>query len=126
VFALVDHHTLECLGLHAAKPGTRFEALELIRQSVRRVFGGFAAGIGAGVQLRHDHGPQYISDDFQDEIAFLGLESSPSFVHAPQGNGIAEWFMGLLKEQLLWIHDCHDVDELNAALQAWRERYNEQ
>jgi transposase InsO family protein len=123
VFALIDHPTLECLGLHAAKPGTRFEALEPIRQGVRRVFGGFAAGIGAGVQLRHDHGPQYISEDFQAEIAFSGLESSPSFVREPQGNGIAEWFMRPLKEQLLWIHDCQDVEELNAGLQAWRERH---
>lgn len=125
VFALIDHHTLECLGLHAAKPATRFEALEPIRQGVRTIFGGFAAGIAGGVQLRHDHGPQYISDDFQAEIAFLGLESSPSFVRAPQGNGIAEWFMRPLKEQLLWIHGCRDLDELNAALQKWRRRYNE-
>ncbi|MDZ7747683.1 MAG: integrase core domain-containing protein [Halofilum sp. (in: g-proteobacteria)] len=47
-------------------------------------------------------------------------------MRAPQGNGIAEWFMGPLKEQLLWIHDCHDLAQLNTALQRWRERYNEQ
>ena len=126
VFALIDHYTLECLGLHAAKPATRFEALEPIRQGVRAVYGGFQRGIATGLALRHDHGSQYVSDDFQAEIAFLGLGSSPSFVRAPQGNGIAEWFMGPLKEQLLWIHDCHDLDELNAALRRWRERYNEQ
>lgn len=126
VFALIDHHSLECLALHAAKPATRFEALEPIRQGVRAVYGDFQAGIAAGLSLRHDHGPQYVSDDFQHELAFLGIESSPSFVRAPQGNGIAEWFMGPLKEQLLWIHDCHDLAQLNAALRHWRERYNEQ
>jgi transposase InsO family protein len=126
VFALIDHHTLECLGLHAAKPATRFEALEPIRQGIRAVYGGFQAGIATGLALRHDHGSQYVSDDFQAEISFLGIESSPSFVRAPQGNGIAEWFMGPLKEQLLWIHGCPDLDELNAALQTWRRRYNEQ
>ena len=33
---------------------------------------------------RHDHGSQYMSDDFQAEIAFLGMESSPSFVRQPE------------------------------------------
>ncbi|MDZ7747682.1 MAG: IS3 family transposase [Halofilum sp. (in: g-proteobacteria)] len=68
VFALIDHHTLECLGLHAAKPATRFEALEPIRQGVRAVYGGFRADIAVGLALRHDHGPQYVSDDFQHEL----------------------------------------------------------
>ena len=31
VFVAVDHCTAECIGLHAAKRGTRFEALEPIR-----------------------------------------------------------------------------------------------
>ena len=34
VFVAVDHCTTECIGLHAAKRGTRFEALEPIRQGV--------------------------------------------------------------------------------------------
>ena len=39
VFVAVDHCTTECIGLHAAKRGTRFEALEPIRQGVRARFG---------------------------------------------------------------------------------------
>ena len=31
VFVAVDHCTTECIGLHAAKRGNRFEALEPIR-----------------------------------------------------------------------------------------------
>jgi hypothetical protein len=83
IFALTDHYTLECLGPHAAKPATRFEALEPVRQGLRTVYGHFRARIATGVRLRHDHGSQYISDDFQNEIAFLGIESSPSFVRCP-------------------------------------------
>ena len=41
VFIAVDHCTSECVGIHAAKYATRFEALEVIRQGVRRNFGGF-------------------------------------------------------------------------------------
>src|SRR3989441_9134645 len=32
VFVAVDHCTTECVGLHAAKKATRFEALEPLRQ----------------------------------------------------------------------------------------------
>jgi hypothetical protein len=31
--------------------------------------------VAAGLMLRHDHGPNYMSDDFQSEIAFLGIEA---------------------------------------------------
>ena len=34
-----------------------------------------------------------MSDHFQKEIAFLGIESSPAFVPAPEGNGCAERFI---------------------------------
>ena len=93
VFVAVDHCTTECIGLHASRSGSRFEALEPIRQGVRERFGGFAEGIADGLALRHDHGSNYLADDFQQEVAFLGIESSPSFVREPEGNGVAERFI---------------------------------
>ena len=50
----------------------RFEALEPVRQAVRQRFGAFAKDIAAGLELRHDHGSQYVSHHFQSEIRFLG------------------------------------------------------
>jgi hypothetical protein len=38
VFVAIDHCTLEGVGIHAATTATRFEALEPIRQGVRRQF----------------------------------------------------------------------------------------
>ena len=35
IFFAVDHCSLECVGLHAAQRGTRFEALEPLRQGLR-------------------------------------------------------------------------------------------
>jgi putative transposase len=75
--------------VHAHSRATRFEALEPIRQGVRQYFGGFAKGIACGLAVRHDHGSQYMSDHFQKEIGFLGIESSPAFVRASEGNGCA-------------------------------------
>ena len=102
VFAAVDHCTAECVGIHAVKRATRFEALEPLRQGVRQHFGGFRAAAAEGLRLRHDHGSQFMSDDFQNELTSLGIESSPAFVREPEGNGCIERFFRTLKEQLLW------------------------
>src|SRR4029079_11317033 len=64
VFIAVDHCSAECVGIHAHARATRFEALEPIRQGVRRYFGGFAANVAHGLAVRHDHGSQYMSDHF--------------------------------------------------------------
>ena len=64
VFVAVDHCTAECIGLHAAKRGTRFEALEPIRQGIRERFGGIGDGVARGLRRRHDHGSNYLADDF--------------------------------------------------------------
>jgi putative transposase len=110
--------------IHAVKKATRFEALEPVRQGVREHFGFFSQGGATGLRLRHDHGSVYMSDDFQNEIWFLGIESSPAFVRQPEGNACIERFFRTLKEQLLWIHHFHDLDELQTALAEFRDRYS--
>ena len=92
VFVAVDHCTAECIGLHAAKAGP-VEVLEPIRQGIRERFGGIGDGVARGLRLRHDHGSNYLADDFQQEVAFSVSMSSPSFVREPEGNGVAEIFI---------------------------------
>jgi putative transposase len=125
VFVAVDHCTGECVGLHAARRGTRFEALEPLRQGVREHFGGFEAGIACGLAIRHDHGSAYLSREFQRELTFLGMTSSPSYVREPEGNGCAERFIRTLKENLLWVRAFATVGELAVALGAFKRQYNE-
>jgi putative transposase len=124
VFVTVDHCSTECLGIHASRGAGRFEALEPVEQAVRRCRGGFAEGAAAGIRLRHDHGSQDVSHDFQKELRFLGLESSPAFVREPEGNGCAERFIRTLKGNLLWVRRFETVEELRLALQRFREIYN--
>ena len=124
VFAAVDHCTAECVGIHAVKRATRFEALEPLRQGVREHFGAFGPKVAVGLQIRHDHGSQYMSDHFQKELRFLGMESSPAFVREPEGNGCIERFFRTLKEQLLWVRHFQDLEELQLALRDFRNRYN--
>jgi putative transposase len=68
------------------------------------------------LKLRHDHGSNYMSGDFQDEIKCLGIEASPSFVRQPEGNGVAERFIRTLKENLLWVRTFKTIEELRAEL----------
>ena len=103
VFVAVEHSNSEVVGVHASRSANRFEALEPVRQGVRRCFGAIAPGVARGLKLRHDHGSNYMSGDFQDEIECLGIEASPSFVREPEGNGVAERFIRTLKENLLWV-----------------------
>lgn len=124
VFVAVDHCSAECVGIHAHPQATRFQALEPIRQGVRQRFGGFAKAIARGLAVRHDHGSQYMSHQFQKEVAFLGIESSPAVVRAPEGNGCAERFIRTLKENLLWVRTFETIEELRQALLAFRETYN--
>ncbi len=124
VFIAVDHCSAECVGIHAAQRATRFEALEPIRQGVRQHFGGFAKNIARALSVRHDHGSQYMSDAFQKELEFLGIESSPAFVRAPEGNGCAERFIRTLKENLLWVQTFDTIEQLRHALLMFRETYN--
>jgi putative transposase len=124
IFLAVDHFSAECVGIHAAKHGTRFEALEPLRQGVRVHFGAFSQDVARGLALRHDHGSQYMSQVFQDELAFLGIKSSPAFVREPQGNGCAERFIRTLKENLLWLTTFETLEDLRVALLEFKQRYN--
>src|SRR5262245_61431111 len=65
ILIAVDHDSAECVGIHAAKQGTRFEALEPIRQGVCTYCGAFGPDIAQGLLLRHDHGSQYMSHVLQ-------------------------------------------------------------
>jgi hypothetical protein len=71
------------VGIHASSSASRWQALEPIRQGVAKHFGAVEENVAAGLVLRHDHGPNYLADDFQDEIEFLGTEISPAFVRQP-------------------------------------------
>ena len=82
--------------------------------------------IAKDLKIRHDHGSQHMADKLQDEIDFLGMTSSPSFVREPEGNGCAERFIRTLKENLLWVRTFETVEQLRLALLEFKRTYNDQ
>jgi len=75
-------------------------------------------------KLRHDHGSQFISHAFRDHPKTAGIESGPSCVRQPEGNGCVERFIRTLTEQLLRLHRFRNVAELNQALRDFAHRFN--
>ena len=43
-----------------------------LRQGVANA-GEIGDGVARGLRLRHDHGSNYLADDFQQEVAFFGI-----------------------------------------------------
>ena len=91
-----------------------------------RTLRGHRRGVARGLRLRHAHGSNDLADDFQQEVAFFGIESSPSFVREPEGNGVAERFIRTLKENLLWVRSFETIEELRLALLEFKRTDNEQ
>jgi putative transposase len=91
-FGAIDHGIDEVLGWHVAKRGDRWAALEPIRQGVRHAFGAFRKDIARGLAIRCDWGPQYIADAWINEVKWLGITISPSYVGEPECKGVIARF----------------------------------
>ena len=125
VFAAVDHFDACCVGIHAVKIGNRFAALQPIAQGLRTEFGATGAEAGRGLTLRMDHGTQYTADDFLNQVRFWGVAPSFAFVAEPQTNGVAERFNRTLKEQTIHGRVFRNVEEVRAAVTAFKNLYNQ-
>jgi putative transposase len=82
--------------------------------------------VPAGVELRTDHGPQYTGADCAALCEEWHLDHTYAPVGRPTGNAVAERVIRTLKEEVVWLRDWDNIDELRAALAAWVTRYNEQ
>ena len=123
-FAAVDHCASDVVGWHVAKKGDRWAALEPVRQGVRAHMGGFDKTIALGLGLRHDWGSQYRAKQFQAEIKWLGIRSTPAYVGEPECNGVAERFIRTLKEECIYLHDFETLEEAREVIGAFVDRYN--
>jgi putative transposase len=125
VFVGVEHFSAECVGFHVCKEGTRYEALQPIAMGLTQHFGSVEADVARGLELRMDHGTQYLSDHFLNQLRFWGIKPSFAFVEQPQTNGVAERFNRTLKEQVIHGRIYRTLEEVRQAVAAFVKRYNE-
>lgn len=125
-FGVIDHFNDEILSWHIAKKGNRFAAMEPVRSAVRKTFGTVDKDVckGMKLQLRSDHGSQYDSADFMNEMKYLGLEMSKAFVRSPECNGIIERFHRTLEEQVLQIQTFSSFEEAYNTINQFIKNYN--
>jgi transposase InsO family protein len=124
VFTAVDHFDACCVGHHVVKIGNRFAALEPIAMGLNTYLGNTAAEAARGLALRMDHGTQYTSDHFLNQIRFWGMTPSFAFVAEPETNGVAERFNRTLKEQAIYGRIFRNLEQVRATVDAFVKRYN--
>ena len=90
----------------------------------RRIYGALDADSARGLALRMDHGSQYLSDHFLNQIRYWGIRPSYGFVEEPETNGVAERWNRTLKEQAIHGRIFQNLKEVRAAVTAFVERYN--
>jgi transposase InsO family protein len=124
IFTAVEHWNAECVGWHVCKTGDRYAALQPLSMALGRLYGSVEKGIARGLSLRMDHGTQYLSDHFQNQIKFWGITPSFAFVAEPQTNGVAERFNRTLKEQAIYGQIFRTVDDVRQAVKTFVDLYN--
>jgi putative transposase len=125
VFWSVEHWNAECMGWHVTKKGDRFAALEPITMGIEKVFGYTSPDVARGLQLRIDHGSQYKSDDFINQIRYWGISPSKGFVREPETNGVVERFNRTFKEQIIHGRVYLRVEDLRKSVETFVNNYNE-
>lgn len=126
-FGVIDHFNDEILSWHTAKIGNRFAAMEPVRKAVKQQFGSINKNVCSGLdlQLRSDHGSQYDSIDFMNEMNYLGLGMSKAYVRSPECNGIIERFHRTLNEQVFSINTFMSLEEAHQAIKEFIKDYNQ-
>src|SRR5262249_28867021 len=119
-FGPIDHCVDEPGGWPTAKIGDRWAALEPLRQGVRPLREGCRTRPADPLRL----GPQYIADAWINEVKWLGMTITPSYVGEPECNGVIERFMRTLKEQCLDLHRFQSLAEARRIIGAFIARYN--
>lgn len=123
-FGAIDHYAEDIVGWHVTKCGDRWAALEPIQQGIRTHYQGYARKVALGLGLRHDWGSQYAAHQFQGELSWLGIQSTPSYVGEPECNGIMERWNRTLKEECIYLHDFESLEEARQIIGGFIRRYN--
>ncbi|MEJ7655548.1 MAG: DDE-type integrase/transposase/recombinase [Thermoleophilaceae bacterium] len=124
IFAVIDHASGEVF-CDASLRMDRWAAADLLREVTTERFGSVERAVAAGLALRYDGGPCFRSAHYQAEIDHLGIARSPAYHYEPETNGCIERFMGILKEQVLWIERFDTHEALRARVREFARTYNQ-
>jgi putative transposase len=81
-------------------------------------------GATEGIIFHGDRGSQYLSGDYRQLVADLGMAQSVGRTGVCWDNSVAESFWSLLKRELVHRHRFGDRASARRAIFAWINRYN--
>ena len=110
---------------HGRALGNRFAALEPVAQGLGRLYGSVEADVARGLALRMDHGSQYLSDHFLNQLRYWGIHPSFGFLEEPETNGVVERWNRTLKEQAIYGRVFQNLADVRTAVAEFVERYNQ-
>lgn len=123
VTILVDCGDRTVLRVVASKSQASWAILAPVRSALAEHFG-VPARVPEGLELRTDHGPQYTGADCEKLCSHWRLQQTLAPVGRPTGNAVAERTIRTMKEECIWLADFASMADLQAALDAWRDCFN--
>lgn len=121
----LDCHDREAISYVASKyPLLASDIQNLMIQSVDARFEG--GKTLRDIQWLSDRGSIYRALETKQLAKDLGLTSCFTAAYSPQSNGMSEAFVGTLKRDYVYTHDCFDADTVLKMLPGWFKDYNEE
>jgi transposase InsO family protein len=123
---IMDHFNDEIISFVVRKRFDRYAALEPLREAIKSEFKTINKDVckNLGIALRSDHGSQFESAAYQNELKYLGIDYSPAFVRSPECNGIIERFHRTLNEQIFKLNKFASIEEAQIKIQDFVKKYN--
>lgn len=125
VVLTVDCGCRSVLDVTATKSQASAPVLDSVDRALEAAFG-TPEGVPDGVELRSDHGPQYTGHDAAALAKRWRVLQTFAPVGRPTGNAVAERTIQTMKVECLWLSEFDDVAALQAALDAWRNSFNDE
>lgn len=125
VFAAIDHAAAECVGIHAVKRATRFEAVEPIRQGARKCLG--ASGPASPVASNCVTTTAANSSAITSKARSLSSASSRAQLSSgrPRATAASSASSARSRSNSFGVRSFGDADEVRHAVAVWVELYNE-
>jgi transposase InsO family protein len=119
---VLDWFSKKIVGVDVAPRSRSKEWLEALNRAVNERF---PFGVkGMGLHLVTDNGCQPTSIAYQDYCGQTGIEQIYTSYNNPRGNAETERVIRTMKEELLWLREWNDLEELKKAVESWVKDYN--
>ena len=122
LMCIKDTFTKEWQGFHYSRSCMARDAVRSMENAVLMAFNGSAP---AGLVLRTDNGPQYISHEFRNAMKLLGIKLEYIQKHTPEDNGNIESFHNSIKTDYICPNEFRDIHDASIAIGKAFTDYNE-